>query len=357
MTPRLYPLSHAILRWVSRIMDMPRDVREKLGGSRALLAFHWDADGISSAALLLDALGLDAVLYTPVIGLYRLVPEDLPRDIDVDALVVADMGVSTRAIERVAEYLGVPGYVFDHHHREPSDSLFIARYIDESGDLYPSASMVITDALGIEPNTMTALGIAGDLEEGMRESRYYWVVERVASRHGLRPEDFIELSRLVDTNYLFLDREGVIETVHALVEYSEDPKVLLGRDDWRARLYEFRRELERLAGMELEEIDGILFRELDSRLYIVSKLGRLLSRRNPDKYVLLGVPRLANGYSQVYLRTGRGDVDLRPLIERLRGMGLYAGGKRNVLGAVVEPGKYRAVLGEIFRYLGVPDAM
>ncbi len=338
-------------------MDMPSEIRERLGGSRALLAFHWDADGISSAALLLDVLGLDAVLYTPVIGLYRLVPEDLPRDIDVDALVVADMGVSTKAIEGVAEYLGVPGYVFDHHHREPSDRLFIARYIDGYGDLYPSASMVITDALGIEPNTLTILGIAGDLEEGVRESRYYGVVERVASRYGLRPKDFIEISRLVDTNYLFLDRAGVIEAVHALREYREDPKALLARDDWRARLEEFMGELERLARVELEEVDGILFRELDSRLYIVSKLGRMLSRRNPDKYVLLGVPRMANGYSQVYLRTGRGDVDLRPLIERLRGMGLYAGGKRNVLGAVVEPGKYRAVLGEIFRYLGVPDVV
>jgi len=333
------------------------DLYRRLGGSRALLAFHWDADGISSAALLVDTLGLDAVLYTPVIGLYRLVPEDLPRDIDVDVLVVADMGVSTPSIEAVANHLGVPGYVFDHHHREPSDSLFIAPYIDSYGDLYPSASMVITDTLGIEPNTLTALGLAGDLEEGIRGSRYYGVVERVAGKHGLEPEDFIELSRLVDTNYLFLDRDGVIRAVKILVEYRDDPRALLEMDVWRTRLEEYRRELERLSSMELIEVDGVLFREVDSRLYIVSKLGRLLSRRNPDKYVFLAVPRMANGYSQLYVRTGRADADLRPLIEKLRGMGLYAGGKKNVLGAVVEAGKYRAVREEIFRYLGVPDAV
>ena len=87
--------------------------------TRVHVVFHWDTDGIASAAMLARALGTRVSgLSVPSIGFYSVDAIGY-KSLDADAIVVLDYGVE--GYERVESETGIPLVVFDHHAVRPSN--------------------------------------------------------------------------------------------------------------------------------------------------------------------------------------------------------------------------------------------
>ncbi len=333
-------------------MLLTRSVLEGLRGSNPLVIMHWDADAISTAAMLIKYLDVEPVLYTPPIGIYRVIPEDLPLD-GVSSIVDVDLGVSTKVLEGLRDSTGLDVYVIDHHRREESDKIFIADYLANNIE-FPSASTTFLSIYNMEPDLLSMIGLAGDLSHRLDKSVFKFLVDGVALEYGLGWRDILEIAALLDTNYLAMDREGVYKSVYTLLDKMDDPKSLLELDEWRMRLEAMEAEVEK-AVASAEKLDGVVYAEVKSRFLITSKVGRMLSKQYPDKYVFVVSRGYLDGYGQLYVRCE--DCDLTPLINRLVEKGFDAGGRRNVLGVIVEMDRFDDAYQVVKEYLGVEDEL
>ena len=331
----------------------------KLGGlpnySTPLIIFHWDADGIASAALLKEFMYPDARLYTPNIGFYILRPRDIPYYGDVDAVFIVDYGIPTEMIVDAVSgrYGDVDIHIIDHHHRSPSDKAVIYPYHDDHS-IYPSTTIMVSRILDLQPNLLTVLGYVGDLFDRVFRDRYMWMVNHVEKVYGLGYQFIKRLVDLIHTDYIFFDRDGVVSSVEILREGYTSPYRLFNVDRWRIRYFKYMEEVSRWLEMEPRELGKAVFMEVDTKLYISSYIGRMMASRYIGRYVILGFPRLGNGYSYIYVRIdGDPDIDFREAISKLQSMGYMAGGKDRVIGVFVDRSRYGECLSHIMNMLGV----
>ena len=324
-----------------------------LRGSNPLIIFHWDVDGIASSALLTKYLELNPVLYTPKIGFYKLDLDEISSIKGYDSVFIVDFGVDTSAIESLKSMVDVDVYVFDHHLRSESEVVNILPYRDSDGDIYPSESIMVTDLLGIEPNFLTVLGFVGDLFGKALENKYSYLLREGWNSYGFGYGDVKVFVDLIQSNYVFMDRDAIKSAVYKLVDALEDPYILLDNQLWRMRYREMYDAINKVLSSEIESRDGLRFIELEEKLYITSYVGRYLAEKYRGEYVLIGVPELLGGYSQIYLRiSGENRKDFLQLIKELNGMGVYAGGKETVVGVFMDRNRYQEVLDYILSWLG-----
>lgn len=337
------------------MIHLSNDYREieHLKGSKPLIIFHWDADGIASTALLKKYLNLDPILYVPQIGFYDLDIDDIRGISGYRNIFIVDFGVNTGILEELYEAFGHDIYVFDHHHRRPSDKVKIFKYMVD-GSPYPSESIMVTELLGIEPNVLTVLGYIGDLFERVFQDRYYHIVEDVGDRYGYDYDKFKYMVDLIQSNYVFQDRDEIIRMVDYLIEALNDPGIILGNKLWRARYETMVGEINRIFNMEPVRMGKILYFEYDGSLYLTSYIGRGLASKYKGYYVLLGVPNFSDKYSQLYLRIdGEPEISFKELILELNRMGFRVGGKDRVIGIFLEKDRYNEAKNHILKKLGV----
>lgn len=328
------------------------DVRD-LSGSKPLIILHWDADGLVSTSLLIKYLDLKPSLYIPRIGFYKLDYEEILKISGSDSMIVVDFGVKTEDIEYLRDLVDVDIYVLDHHIRRESSKIHIYPYRDSDNMLYPSESIMVTELLGIKPNILTVLGFVGDLFRKALENRYSHILWDEWNRYGFTYGDLKIFVDLIQSNYVFMDRDGLKDAVYKLIQTIDDPYIIMDVKLWRERYIEMYRAINRVLSIDPKSYNGLRFIEVDDKLYLTSYIGRYLAEKYRGEYILIGVPNLMAGYSQIYLRiSGKPRRGFTELIEELNKMDVYAGGKDDVLGVFMDFDMYQDILEYIVKWLG-----
>ncbi|MCD6373184.1 MAG: DHH family phosphoesterase [Thermococcus sp.] len=308
-----------------------------------LILHHWDTDGVTSAAILVKALGLeDFTNLTAPIGEFRFDERIWDAIEKAEKLYVLDFNVPNE-VERVK----VPTLFIDHH-TQPKIENPLVEQVNPSleGRHYPSCSLVVSEHFGLF-NAWTALGAVGDI--GERAFELEWV-DRLLKQERLSREEALRLVELIDSNYIAMDREGVEEAVRVLL--SHPLKKLLEYEPWVKKAEAIRDAIEG-AVSNAGERNGFAIVHFESPFNIISKVARKLVWEMGYKGAVV-VNEDFHGKAQIYFRISgeeAGRINMAEVIERVRALGTNAGGKREVLGCVCGRDKIEDVLAIIEEYL------
>jgi single-stranded DNA-specific DHH superfamily exonuclease len=298
------------------------------------LIHHWDADGIASAAIVAERLEKEGRSWknlSPEIGEFKL---PLSR-VESREIYVVDLNIPEEISAVAKEFERV--YFFDHHLQDKIANSNVVHVNPNLENLnYPSTSWVVSDHFDAWSH-LSALGAVGDLGERA------FKIPRVLELLELSEEQTIELVRLIDSNYIAMDIDGVEEAVGLLLKNS--PEELLEHRRWRKNLERVEREVERI--IPLWNGEEIFFSSSMNVISIVAKRIAWKEGRN-----VLAVNSNFNGRAQVYLRIAEPKPDVRGLISLLKQSSFNVGGKPEVLGIVCEKKELERVLEIIWRFLG-----
>ncbi len=291
-----------------------------------LIIHHWDADGIGSAVLWTRVKGEEFSYFTPEIGNYFLSSadrEEIKKKVE-GSLVLLDMSLPEDDL-RFLNSLGRFSVV-DHHHGEKIGGIHMINPTLE-GRPSPSNTKVITEIFNLPHNDMEYLGIYGD--NGFKLGKEDPLLVEMKEFYGERFGDFKRAVKIVDLQYKTGDRERVYEMVGYLLE---NPLLSVVQ---RPRFGEVESMVEEEIKKEekkMREGEVLNFLFTPTPFRIVSDLTRRLFSRYPLKInFVVGLQGEAFNF---YLRTRL--ADLSTLVRKARDMGFYAGGKKDVIGAVVE---------------------
>ena len=316
---------------------------------RGLIIHHWDADGICSARLLLEHMRREVDNRTPRIGSYHLTEEELEESSTYDLVIVVDMALPEGEILRLAEDAEV--VIFDHHLQPEIGAVAHHNPVirGASPEEYPSASWVVNECLGNEVNLYALLGVVGDREDRIRENEVFWsIISDYCGENGLEFGEMLRMAHLLDSNYKLGDR-GAVEEAPRLLLGCSGPEDILGNPEWNENLRILAEEIQRQLDAPSEEVRGVVVKRMDTGYNVISTITRRLAWEGGRDTVVVNTG-LFEDADQVYARSrGR---DMGPIIRRGRALGFRAGGKEDVLGAVVPKEKTEAFLKEIIDFLG-----
>jgi len=322
------------------------------GETELLLFHHWDTDGITSAALLLESLtqrNVEIETFTPSIGNYLIDKADRERieKIDPDEVVVVDMALPEDSVSFLKEFGEVR--IYDHHLQGKHDVELHQNPIIEGAtpEEYPSATWVVTDHLERKFDFLSVLGAFGDREEKLKENDLAMeTVEEVLSKLNSGFEDLLECAELIDTLYKIGDREAVTEMPWFL-RGVKGPSEILDREDLQENKLNLKEAIEREVDGTLDEIkEGVLYREMSSPYNIISTVTRRLAWAREDKIVVVSNSEYQKGKCQIYIRGPLENSEA--VIEEMKDRGYSAGGKSDVVGMVVPEKNEEEVLEDLF---------
>lgn len=310
----------------------------------SLIITHWDTDGILSAAAVAGSLNHDITLYIPAIGTYSLPDEDIS---EINANRYQEIFITDYALQKeIAGQLQAEKTVviIDHHFTEKAEEVEYYNPVADGADpdRYPCCMVAVSEYLEKEFPLETCIAAVGDKEHKIKKNRYFADrLERCKQEYGMGFDDCMELKELIDANYMTGDISGIKDTIRAVIQMG----VLSLRDSeaLKEKVRKAVAEKERLSLTSPEKkTENIWFYDLASAMPLLSAVTRLLSKNHPDKII---VTRL-NG--NVYVRTERAGISLKPLISKGRSMGWNIGGKPDVCGIA---GCSRKALDNVFEYL------
>ena len=345
-------------------MDEGNPVARAVSGKdRVAVVHHWDADGITSAALVIEEVrrvSPGAVVHnsSPTIGRWALDEGEVAsiRAWSPDLLAIVDLAIRDDDLDAIIDGLpGVPALMVDHHRAEvPEHPRLeyrnpVAEGLPETD--YPSCSWVLRELMGRDTDLLTVLGVFGDRGRGMETEPLWAQMQAFLDRSEMDWADMHLLVDLVDSSAKRVDLPGVNAAVGHLLEGWREPKGLLELPQWQ----EGNEEVERALVRELERgpetvTDGILVKTIDTPYLVISTAARRLLRTREESEVVV----VNLGYSleevQVYVRR-RGDLDLAPLIPVMRQRGYSAGGKGEVLGVILPRDDLDRMLSSVFDHI------
>lgn len=347
----------------SRPGDANPLARAARGKGRVVIIHHWDADGIASAAMVAqEVLGTSppAVVrnQSPAIGRWRLSPEEVTglAAWGPDLLVLVDLAVLDDDLDAILDGLpGVPGVMVDHHRAERPEHPRLEYHnpVAEGApeDENPSCTWVLMHLLGRPMDLLSVLGVFGDRGRGVVEEPVWDDLRAYLDGAGLDPMDMHRLVDLVDSSAKRKDVAGVNAAVGQLQAAWDDLQGLLGVPEWVVAATEVEQELSEQLERGPETVVGrTLVKTIDTPYLVISTAARRLVRSREQEVVLVVNVGYSPEEAQLYLRR-RDGLDLSPLIGDLRGQGLSAGGKSEVLGAIAPKARLDSVVGEVLRFL------
>jgi hypothetical protein len=314
-----------------------------------LLIHHWDTDGLCAGTMLKQEVDGEWERFTPTIGNYFLTPEEIEwiGSRDFERAIITDMALPVEHVLAVKEGLAAGDRdamrIYDHHLQPVIDGVQHNNPIARGGDpkKIPSATWVVMEAFGRNPDLLAALGAVGDHEVRLNLLKEaYQVVLEVAGLLDVTFHDLIQMVKLIDASYKMDDRAGVYQVASLLEEMSSDPEKILGNPDLQKRAESVDREIEKWVHASPEDVQGILVLRMDTGYHIVSTVGRQLAWQSGRVSVIVntGLDR----QDQLYAR----GCDMTRVIEFSRGRGYRAGGKAEVVGVVLPKKDLEAFLPE-----------
>lgn len=293
-----------------------------------LLIHHWDTDGIASAALLLNKEdNLDNI--TPEIGNYFLTEEEIKKSSKYKEIYIVDFALNEDSLKKLIEFANVT--IIDHHLTKKIDeAIYINPILDgKSEEDYPSASWIVNEYIGREANLLAFLGAVGDWEEKLKKIRFYKKLKKFMDANNLKFEELHEMAYLIDSNYKIGDKKGVEKAAIELAKNGDVASYILNNKKWHENMKIIEREIENAINADEIKKGDILIKEINSKYNIISTVARKLSSK--EKYVITVNRSYFPNKAQLYVRGN----NVSFLIEKAKAMGYIAGGKKDVMGAII----------------------
>lgn len=306
---------------------------------KGLIVHHWDTDGMVSAALLLNYFAekypdkqLD--IFTPTITNYYLTEQQYLefQTKGYQFVLTCDINFQEDTVNKLAEIFPGQTYIFDHHHQTPYTNV---HYYNEP---HPACASYINDLLGSPNNLQAVIAIVGDREEAVQQDEeFYPRVQEMMEKHSLSFTQLLDARRLIDSNYIVDDYEGIRETVHLL---QHDPEAVMTDVRLRDNIQRISDTMQAVMAEDPAVLsDTVLFKEIDTPMNILSHVTRNISRTYPDK-IIFTKQHKGNQVTCYARRRDLLDVDMRDMIAFARDLGLNSGGKEDVVGIILPDEKF-----------------
>lgn len=328
----------------------------------ALIIHHWDADGISSAALIIDFLKINfwEGIYNaiPEIGTYRIVHKEnykfiekniTIRPLEYDVCFILDYSVPKEDIINLKASLNCPIIVYDHHLRDPVNEENIHYYnpiaSGDKGSNWPSCTMVIMKHLELGMNNLVILGIAGDLEGRFLKGGLERFPEVKNYLANIKAEytDFVLAKDLIDIHYKTNNRDILEILPWEVLKLKGEPEDILSKHEWSEKQKEHDRELK---GYLAETPDDTLNKvmeiyNINTKNNIISTLTRRLAEKSEFNFVMVVNKGLFEKKSQIYIRCTSfpWKKNIALFKELAASSGAEVGGKEEVAGIIIDNAK------------------
>jgi single-stranded DNA-specific DHH superfamily exonuclease len=316
---------------------------------RGLLMHHWDTDGICSAAMLLKRLNRNSIVtWTPQIGTFFLTKEQIEWIKQFDYVFIVDMALPIENIQSISNNNKV--VIIDHHHQKPIYEVDHYNPVSHgaSSEDYPGTTWVLKEILGEKISLYSILGPIGDREKKIKDNKKFWrIILDFAQSQNMTFEDLLKMTYLIDVNYKIGDKKAVEEAPWILLEY-QNPTDILENKIWIEKLEVLNKEINRILKEDPEEIQGVLVNKLNTKYSIISMITRRIAW-DTGKNTLVVNYGFFQDHDQVYSRSN--SFDMHYLINRAHELGINAGGKKDVLGAIVPKKLTEDFIVEILDYL------
>jgi len=320
---------------------------------RGLIIHHWDTDGVCSAAMLLNHLEEYTIdNFTPKISNYFLTKDEIDKCKDYDFVIVADMALPEENISKISKNSKV--IIFDHHLQNLINCAQHFNPVAKGEDFskWPSATWVIKDFFGGKLNILVILGIVGDNENKIKENKVFSkIISDFCRENSISFEELLKMVYLLDSNYKVRDKKEVERIPHILKGNIENlSKTILDNRKWNKNYSLLEEEIKKILDNKnlLREEDNILLMEMKTPYVIISTVTRKLAWSTGKNVVVVNRGFFDNS-DQIYVRSN--NISLSDLIKKTKEHGFNAGGKNNVMGAIVPKNKTDILLGEILNFL------
>ncbi len=315
---------------------------------KGLIIHHWDTDGICSAKLILEHLKEKNIdNHTPELGNYYLTEKELENYSQYDFIIIVDMSLPEENILRLAKHAKI--MIFDHHLGKEIKQIFHHNPIikGENPDEYPSASWIVNTYLNNQINLFSLLGIVGDHENKIQKNKHFSkIISDYCLKNNIKFDDMLNMVYLLDSNYKIGDKKTVEEAPHKLKNQPDGIDILQNKQ-WKKNLDLLNKEITKQIKTSHEEKNGIITKNMHTHYNIISTVTRKIAW-DSGKNTLVVNTGFFKDMDQIYVRSKK---DLTPMIQKWKTMGLKAGGKKEVLGAVVPKNKTRSYVKEILDFL------
>ena len=305
-----------------------------------MIVHHWDTDGITSAAIYIKLHGED-MLFTPKIGNFFLDKEDFEEVRKSEKVVILDMNLPEAA--KLCRYADV--YIYDHHRATRVDCAkeHFNPYL--MGVMYPSCTTVLMERFSYGPDYLVALGILGDKGPEARKIVEWKIVERVMQKEHLSFDDLMLAVELLDSSFKMNNRSEVVENVHLALHGIKE---VLENDKLHRNLEFISREIEAWS-RKAQDRNNYAYLEMSSPYMIISAVTRRIAwgLKKPALVV-----NHKDDRDEFYIRFPNGEGSALPLIEKAKSLNYNAGGKEEVMGAILPKGKGKEFAKYILEVLG-----
>lgn len=316
---------------------------------KGLLVHHWDADGICSAALVKQFAkkqnpDLEIETFLPEIGNYFLTDPEIEsmKGKGYEFVVIADIALPKEIVLKLKKALNVPITFFDHHAMKPIHEVEHVNPVANGGKSLdnPCCAYVVSEYFGSGFNILSAIGAVGDQEDRIKEnSELFPKLKSVLNHYALDFDELLEIVKLLDSNYVTNDPSGISVAVDSLAVDKFSPQRILEDQKLKDNLKQISEELGKLSSTEPTRVDGIAqLYELTTQMNLISPLTRVLSKKNPDKVIVVFDKQKGN----IYARRRNLDVDMRKIVKLAKEHGYNAGGKEEVAGIILPPEDIKA---------------
>ena len=316
---------------------------------KTLLIHHWDTDGLCSAALLLEIYKDKKIeTWTPALGTFSLKDVDIEWAQGFSEVLICDMALPANDVKRVAEKSRVT--MFDHHHQNLIEGITHINPVAHgaSGDDYPSCTWVLKERFDLPLSLKIILGFVGDREAKIKENQRFWkLLQDYMRKEGVEFEELLELVYRIDSSYKVGERESVKEAPQLLKEYTNKEDIL-NNIDWKQNLKKLDQKLEEALSATPDLIDGVQVLRLDTPYSIISQVTRRLAWDTGKNTVVINTGFFKD-QDQFYSRSNI--VDMQLLIQQAKEHGYNAGGKTDVIGAIVPKTETERFLEETIDYI------
>jgi len=304
-----------------------------------MIVHHWDTDGITSAAMYIKLHGEDE-LFTPKIGNFYLDQEDFERVREATRIVILDMNLPDAA--RLCEHGKV--YIYDHHRATKIECAREHYNPFLQGMSYPSCTTVLMERFSYKPDYLVALGILGDKGPDAQKIAEWHIVENVMKKENITLNDLLLATELLDSSFRMNRREEVINNVHLVLQGICE---VLEEESLHRNLELISREVE-LWTRKAEDRGRYMYLEMQSPYMIISAVTRRVAWGSGKPAIVINHK---SDRDEFYIRFPNGEYSALSLIERVKQLGYNAGGKEEVMGAILPKGEGTKFVSQVLEVL------
>ena len=304
-----------------------------------MLLHHWDTDGITSAAIYMNIFGEDEH-YTPTIGNYFLNEKDLAYLSKFEDIVILDMNLPDS--KKLCPSAKIK--IYDHHRADRIDCAEEHYNPYLWGKQFPSCTTVLMKRFSYTPDYLVALGIIGDMGPKAKDIEEWKLIQKVMREEKISYEELNRAVELLDSSYKLNKREEVLENVHLARDSLQS---ILKSEKLKNNVEKISKEIEYWAS-RAEDMGSYYILQMQSPYHIISAVTRELTWKRGKRAIVVNEKE---DRDEFYIRSPEKDFSAIPLIEYARNKGYRAGGKKEVMGAVLPKGYGMKLASEILEIL------